>query len=43
VTIVVAGTVPSAIVDIWPGLGHYPHLVESERFLRRLRAFERDL
>ena len=36
-------TVPSAIVDIWPGLGHYPHLVESERFLRRLRAFERDL
>lgn len=31
--------VPAATVEIWPGLGHYPHLVEPERFLRRIRLF----
>jgi pimeloyl-ACP methyl ester carboxylesterase len=30
---------PSATVEVWPDDGHYPHLVESERFLARLAAF----
>jgi pimeloyl-ACP methyl ester carboxylesterase len=32
---------PHALVEVWPGVGHYPHLVEPERFVARLRAFER--
>ena len=32
--------VPTATVEVWPGLGHYPHLVEPERFLARIAAFE---
>ena len=31
---------PSATLEIWPGHGHYPHLVDPERFLTRLRAFD---
>ncbi len=33
---------PTATVEIWPGLGHYPHLVEPERFLRLIRTFSDD-
>jgi pimeloyl-ACP methyl ester carboxylesterase len=32
--------VPTATVEVWPGLGHYPHLVEPDRFLDRLATFE---
>lgn len=28
---------PSATFEHWPGLGHYPHLMEPERFARRVR------
>ena len=33
--------VPSAEVEIWDGLGHWLHRVEPQRFLGRLREFER--
>lgn len=35
--------VPTATVEVWPDLGHYPHLVEPVRFLTRLADFEQDL
>lgn len=38
-----AGVVDGAVVEVWPGLGHYPHLVERDRFLERLAAFSRTL
>lgn len=38
-----AGVIRGARVEVWPGLGHYPHLVEPERFLARLDAFEQEL
>jgi pimeloyl-ACP methyl ester carboxylesterase len=31
---------PAATFEVWPELGHYPHLVEPDRFVDRLRAFE---
>jgi pimeloyl-ACP methyl ester carboxylesterase len=31
--------VPSARVEVWSGLGHWPHRVEPERFLARVRDF----
>lgn len=31
--------VPQAQVEVWAGLGHYPHLVEPDRFVARLREF----
>jgi pimeloyl-ACP methyl ester carboxylesterase len=30
------GLMPSAMVEVWPGNGHYPHIIEAERFARRL-------
>jgi pimeloyl-ACP methyl ester carboxylesterase len=33
--------VPGAVAEIWPQAGHYPHLTEPERFVRRLVAFDR--
>jgi pimeloyl-ACP methyl ester carboxylesterase len=36
------GLVPSARTEIWPGLGHWLHRVEPERFLARVRAFHAD-
>jgi pimeloyl-ACP methyl ester carboxylesterase len=30
---------PSAQVEVWPAQGHYPHLVDKERFLARVAAF----
>lgn len=32
--------VPTAVVEVWPDLGHYLHLVEPDRFLARLAEFE---
>ena len=34
-----AARIPTAVVEVWDGLGHYPHLVEPERFLNRVREF----
>jgi pimeloyl-ACP methyl ester carboxylesterase len=34
------GAVPSAAYELWPDVGHYPHLVDPERFLARLAAFD---
>jgi pimeloyl-ACP methyl ester carboxylesterase len=31
--------IPGAIVEYWADHGHYPHLVDPERFVARLRAF----
>lgn len=33
--------VPTATVDVWSDLGHYPHLIEPERFVRRVVEFDR--
>ncbi len=33
------GLVPTASVEVWPGLGHYPHLVDPDRFVARLEEF----
>jgi pimeloyl-ACP methyl ester carboxylesterase len=30
---------PTATIEVWPGHGHYPHLVDPERFLARVAAF----
>ena len=35
--------IAGAVVEVWAGLGHYPHLVAPDRFLDRLAAFERTL
>jgi len=32
--------VPTATVELWPDHGHYPHLVDSARFLERVRSFD---
>jgi pimeloyl-ACP methyl ester carboxylesterase len=32
--------VKNATIEVWPGLGHYPHLIERDRFLARVREFE---
>ena len=33
--------VRTASVEVWPDLGHYPHLIEPERFVRRVVEFDR--
>jgi pimeloyl-ACP methyl ester carboxylesterase len=33
------GCVPGAVVELWPGDGHYPHLVEPARFAARVAEF----
>jgi pimeloyl-ACP methyl ester carboxylesterase len=35
--------VPTATVEVWPELGHYPHLIEQDRFVDRVRRFDADL
>ena len=35
--------VPTSEVELWPDLGHYPHLIEQHRFVERVVAFDRDL
>jgi pimeloyl-ACP methyl ester carboxylesterase len=32
--------VPGAVVEVWDGLGHHPHLVEPARFADRVAAFD---
>lgn len=32
--------IPSATVEAWPDLGHYPHLIEQERFVARVVDFD---
>jgi pimeloyl-ACP methyl ester carboxylesterase len=38
-----ASVIPTSSVEIWDGDGHYPHLVEQDRFLERLHEFEHSL
>ncbi len=35
--------IPSSVVETWPGVGHYPHLVRPAEFLARLTGFEAEL
>lgn len=35
--------IPTATYELWPGVGHYPHLVEPQRFTSRVREFEAGL
>lgn len=37
------GALPVTTLEVWPDLGHYPHLVEPERFVERVRTFSDDL
>ena len=30
---------PSATVEVWPGHTHWPHLVDTDRFVARVREF----
>lgn len=32
--------IPTAAVEVWPDLGHYPHLIEQDRFVQRVRDFD---
>ncbi len=34
------GKLASATVEVWPDLGHYPQLIEQERFVRRVVDFD---
>ena len=35
--------IPTAEVEVWADLGHYPHLIEPHRFVDRVVAFDRSL
>jgi pimeloyl-ACP methyl ester carboxylesterase len=37
----ISSHIAGALTEVWPDHGHYPHLVEPERFLRRLERFWR--
>jgi pimeloyl-ACP methyl ester carboxylesterase len=37
-----AQRIPGSVVEYWADHGHYPHLVDPERFVTRLRAFWTD-
>lgn len=32
--------IATATVEVWPDLGHYPHLIEQQRFVDRINAFD---
>ncbi len=32
--------IPTAVVEVWPDLGHYPHLIEPDRFVARVVEFD---
>jgi len=34
-----AGHIAGAVTEVWPDQGHYPHLVDPDRFVDRLRSF----
>ena len=36
------GLIPSATVELWADHGHYPHLVDTPRFLARVAQFRSD-
>jgi pimeloyl-ACP methyl ester carboxylesterase len=36
-----ASRVPGAVTELWPDHGHYPHLVDVDRFVDRLATFWR--
>lgn len=36
------GHIVNSSVEVWDGLGHYPHLVEPDRFVARLETFWAD-
>lgn len=38
-----ASRAPAAVLEVWDGLGHYPHLCEPERFVERVSAFAANL
>ena len=40
----VAGTptIAGSTLEVWPDHGHFPHLVEPQRFLERLHDFAHD-
>jgi pimeloyl-ACP methyl ester carboxylesterase len=33
--------IPSSTVEVWPDQGHYPHLVQPDRFVERIVDFDR--
>ena len=35
--------IPTSVVEVWADMGHYPHLVDPDRFLQRVAAFEATL
>ena len=35
-----ASQIPTAVYELWPDVGHYPHLVHQQRFLDRIAAFD---
>lgn len=35
----IAGYIDGATTEVWPDHGHYPHLVDPDRFVARLEAF----
>jgi pimeloyl-ACP methyl ester carboxylesterase len=35
-----ADVIPQAELEVWPDEGHYPHLIERDRFINRLEDFE---
>ena len=36
----ITSSIPTAKFELWPDLGHYPHLVQQERFLELLASFD---
>jgi pimeloyl-ACP methyl ester carboxylesterase len=32
--------IATATIEVWPDLGHYPHLIEQDRFVDRVRRFD---
>lgn len=35
------GSVATATVEVWPDMGHYPHLIDPNRFVQRVVEFDR--
>lgn len=32
--------IPTSTYELWPDLGHYPHLIEQQKFVQRVREFD---
>lgn len=39
----IASKIDGAVTEVWDGAGHYPHLVDPDRFVARLREFWSDV